>query len=102
VDVFSLGNIFYMLLMMELPFQELTAQDAAEKIKTGERPSFYEDVWDSPDPYIQALKSAMIMCHHHNATQRATARQVETFLKDQLLIIGPGSSRSRVGAVRAT
>jgi serine/threonine protein kinase len=84
VDVFSLGNIFYMLLMLELPFQGLPAKDAAEKIKTGERPSFYADVWDSPDPYIQALKSAMIMCHQHNVTERATARQVETFLQGKL------------------
>jgi hypothetical protein len=78
-----------MLLMLELPFQELSAKNAAEKIKTGVRPSFYEDVWDSPDPYIQTLKSAMIMCHHHNVTERATARQVETFLKDTLRALDP-------------
>lgn len=76
--------------MLELPFQDMKAKDAAEKIKAGERPSFYADVWDSPDPLIQALKSAMIMCHHHNVTERATARQVETFLKDTLKEYGPG------------
>lgn len=80
-----------MLLMLELPFQELSPRDAAEKIKTGERPSFYADVWDSQDPYIQALKSAMIMCHQHNVTERATSRQVVTFLQDKLREIGPES-----------
>ena len=70
--------------MQEWPFRGVKAEDAAEKVKKGFRPSFYADIWNSADPADQALKTAMMMCHEHNATERSTARQVEAYLAERL------------------
>ena len=91
VDVFSLGYIFYMLLQTDEPFSDIEESKKAQAlILKGIRPSIYEDVWNSDDPAIQAIKTAMIMCHEHDPKKRATARQVEAYLKQKLEEIEPG------------
>ena len=80
VDVYSLGNIFYMLLQEEWPFQDMNETEAIQQIIIGARPSIDKAVWESQDPVDQALRQAMIVCHVQNATERVTARQVEAFL----------------------
>ena len=75
VDVYSLGNIFYMLLQEEWPFQDVeTDKEAQELVVNGVRPSFDEAVWNSTDAVDLALKEAMILCHQQNVTRRASAR----------------------------
>ena len=70
-----------MLLQEEWPFQDIESDsEAQELVIKGVRPSFDEAVWKSTDFIDQALKEAMIMCHQQNATIRASARQVESFL----------------------
>ena len=90
VDVYSLGNTFYMLLQQEWPFTGIKSKKAHSLVKKGERPSIYKDVWNSPDPIIQALKEAMIMCHEQDPTERSSAREVEVFLKKKLEEFDPG------------
>ena len=80
VDVYALGNIFYMLLQGDWPFYDVPQQVAMELVKNGTRPSVYADIWFSTDPVDVALKEAMIMCHEQNATERATARTIEEYL----------------------
>lgn len=80
MDVYALGNIFYMLLQGDWPFYDVPQQVAMELVKNGTRPSVYADIWFSTDPVDVALKEAMIMCHEQNATERATARTVEEYL----------------------
>ena len=80
VDVYALGNIFYMLLQGDWPFYDVPQEMATELVKNGTRPSVYSDLWFSTDPVDIALKEAMIMCHEQNATERASARTVEQYL----------------------
>ncbi|GKY97761.1 hypothetical protein MPSEU_000734300 [Mayamaea pseudoterrestris] len=90
VDVYSFGNVLYTLLQKEFPFQDVRSKTARHQVKSGHRPSVYADVWNSTDPAIKAIKQAMIMCHVQNQTERASMRQVETFLRASLEAIDPG------------
>ena len=94
VDLYSLGNLFYILLQMEWPFREETTQKAQDMVKGGYRPSFYEDVWNSKDPYDQALKQGMLMCHEQEPENRSSAREVANYLKTQLEALHPGLLQS--------
>ena len=89
--MYSLGNIFYMLLEGEWPpFPDMSDDTAQELIKNGTRPSVYHDLWYSHDPIIEALKDAMIMCHEQNPEERASARSVEAFLMGKMRELDPG------------
>ena len=90
VDVYSFGNILYSLLQEELPFQDRKMKDVPDLVMEGVRPSIYYDVWNSTDPIVQALKEAMIMCHEGDPDERASALELETFLKQKLEEHDPG------------
>jgi hypothetical protein len=81
-------------LTLERAFYDVTEEAAQELVIQGKRPSpngnTAAQLWTSNDPVDLALKSAMDMCLTYNVTERATARQVETFLKTQLERIDPG------------
>ena len=91
VDVYSLGNIFYMLLQREWPFSDVTDAETKKLVKDGYRPSFDADIWNSTDPSDIALKEAMLMCHEQDPRERASARQVEKYLRKQLRKLYPDS-----------
>lgn len=84
-----------MLLQEEWPFLDMKPEKARNLIKEGYRPSFDAEIWNSTDPVDKALKEAMIMCHEQNPKERATARQVETFLKGKLRELDPTWSELR-------
>jgi hypothetical protein len=86
-----LGNIFYVLLMKQWPFKYYKEKKIAHAILDGERPFMFPDVQNSTDPIDRTLLEAMEMCFHQNPADRATARQVETFLKGKLRELDPGS-----------
>jgi len=94
VDVYSLGNVIYTLLMEEIPFHEQSSKKVRKVVMNGGRPAVYYDVWHSTDPIVQTLKEAMIMCHEQDPEDRATAREVETFLRRKLEEFDPGRLRS--------
>ena len=79
-----------MLLQMEWPFKDETTRDAQETVQGGGRPSFYQDVWNSPHPSDQALKQAMLLCHEQDPTNRSSAREVANYLQGQLERQHPG------------
>jgi hypothetical protein len=79
-----------MLLQGEWPFEDKSEKEAKVLVIDGKRPSFDEHIWNSTNPVDRALKKAMLMCHKQNVTDRASARQVEKFLKLQMLEIYPG------------
>lgn len=92
VDVYSLGNIYYMLLQKEWPFMDVDEKEARKLVKQGYRPSFDTEVWNSTDPVDQALKEAMFMCHEQEPEDRASAQQIETYLKEKLLELFPNTT----------
>lgn len=79
-----------MLLQGVEPFNELKSEEAIKLVVKGMRPTIYEDVWNSTDLVDQTLIEAMIMCHAQKPRDRATARQVETYLKTQMRKLDPG------------
>lgn len=90
VDIYSFGNILYMLLQGVWPFEDLDEKEAAQKVINGERPAIYVDVWNSTDPLIQTLKEAMILCHQQDPKERASAREIEKMLRGKLEEVDPG------------
>jgi hypothetical protein len=85
VDVYSLGNLFYMLLTGLYPFEDVEEEEDAQKqVMKGLRPTFPIEIWNATDPMIQDLKEAMFLCHEQDVKVRATARQVETVLLQSL------------------
>ena len=79
-----------MLLQGVEPFYELESKEAQKLVMKGVRPTIFENVWNSTDPVDQTLIEAMIMCHVHRPEDRATARQVEAYLKAQMQKLDPG------------
>jgi len=90
VDIYSLGNIFYMLLQEQWPFDDMKTEDAQEEVKNGNRPAIYEDIWNSTEPVNVALKHAMIRCHNQNSITRATAREIADYWRQTIEELDPG------------
>ncbi len=82
IDVYSLGNIFYVMLMKIFPFENYY-DDAPKKIKSGERASFDQSIINHPDPFVQTLYTATNKCWRHNPKDRPTAYEIQTFLTTQ-------------------
>ena len=91
VDVYSFGNILYVLLQLERPFKGVSSDEAMQMVMNGTRPTMHEDVWNSSDPITQTLIQAMKMCQEHSPHKRASAREVERFLKNAMKKYDPGT-----------
>jgi hypothetical protein len=76
--------------MKQWPFKYYNEKGIKRAINHGERPFMFPDVQNSTDPIDRTLLEAMEMCFHQNPADRATARQVEVFLKDKLRALDPG------------
>ena len=89
VDVYSLGNIFYALIMKEYPFEHDAGKKKAQQlIMEGKRPPISDRYTNSSDPFTQALIKAINMCWTHQPEQRASARDVEQYLDAELTRLG--------------
>mmetsp|Transcript_30317 Transcript_30317/g.44873 ORF Transcript_30317/g.44873 Transcript_30317/m.44873 type:complete len:85 (-) Transcript_30317:16-270(-) len=79
-----MGNIFYMLLTYSYPFENIDVKKAMKMVMNGKRPEVSREIMESTDPMNLALIKAMQMCHIHDPTKRATAREVSNFLTQEL------------------
>ena len=79
-----------MLLQGDWPFEDYETEEAQKLVADGVRPTIFKDVWNSKDPIDQTLKKAMLMCHAQEPRDRASAREVETYLKSQMQKLDPG------------
>lgn len=88
VDVYSMGNIFFMLMTRKWPWSKFREKEAKKAIKAGKHPSMPSSIKKSKDPVDKILMKAMKMAHRYDPTERASAREIETFLKEQASEIG--------------
>ena len=84
VDVYSMGNIFYVLLTKEWPFDDMKDKAAQHEVKHGRPPPISASIRNSTDPYTQALIKAAEMSWVYNPKERPSAREVESFLSQSL------------------
>ena len=80
VDVYSMGNIFYFLLVGEFPFAARSRDTVKRTLKEGKRQRIPDEYANSEDPMIQAVVEAIRMSWIQIPADRATARQVERHL----------------------
>lgn len=80
VDIYSIGNIFYVLLTEYWPFEGMEEKKAQEMILSGERPPVGAELLNSKDSSDVALIEAMRMCWEEDPIARATANDVKDYL----------------------
>lgn len=83
-----------MLLTRKWPWEELSEKEAKTRVKQGKRPSIPKSIRKSTDPVDKILMEAMTMSYKQDPKERATARQVETFLKGKLFELDPKAMES--------
>lgn len=84
VDVWSLGSILYHLLTGTKVWSDLKKNQAQDAVIQGKLPHVSERFLESSDPVDKLLLEAFHMCSIYEPSQRATAREVATILKNGL------------------
>jgi len=86
--VYSFGNILYHILTGVYPFEKQKSESVREQVIAGERPHIPISVINSTDPFDQAMVKAIQMCWIHDPKERASARQIQEFIIDELQRLG--------------
>ena len=89
-----MGNIFYVLLTKEWPFEGMKDKPAQHEVKKGRPPKFADTIRNSMDPYTQVLIKAAELCWTYDPVKRPSARQVESFLSRSLKAISKAKAES--------
>ena len=84
VSHLSMGNIFYTLVTQKWPFEALKESKAKRRVKRGERPLVEDKILSNNITETKVLLQAMNMCWTQDPKERATARQVENYLNEEL------------------
>jgi serine/threonine protein kinase len=84
VDIYSMGNVFYVLLTELWPFNDDESEDVERLVKAGKRPHIPKRLKESTDPAHEAIRKAIAMCWRQDPEIRATAKEVADFLLDKL------------------
>eukprot|EP00562_Extubocellulus_spinifer_P032839 CAMPEP_0178730000 /NCGR_PEP_ID=MMETSP0699-20121125/29279_1 /TAXON_ID=265572 /ORGANISM="Extubocellulus spinifer, Strain CCMP396" /LENGTH=582 /DNA_ID=CAMNT_0020381983 /DNA_START=93 /DNA_END=1841 /DNA_ORIENTATION=+ len=84
IDIYSMGNIFFSLLMDKWPYEELYKEKntavVSKLITKGKRDKLSKELLESADPIDVALRTAMEMCWEQDWKRRASARDVANYL----------------------
>lgn len=83
VDIYSMGNVFYVLLTSTWPWDGMKEEDAQKNVIEGKRPFVNASIIESTHPVDKALLKAMEMCHEQDPNQRASAEEVLQFLTNE-------------------
>jgi len=88
IDVYSMGNIFYSLLMGIKVFDGVKTKTAQKIVMNKGRPKLSSTLRNSKDPIDIALMKAMSMCQQQEPNNRATAAEVYSFLSSEAKKLG--------------
>lgn len=85
MDIWNMGNIFYLMLTGRPPFDGLDRFAVHDLIlKNHSNPKIPEDLLASPDPVHQTMIKAIKMCLNRVSKQRPEARYIANFLKSSM------------------
>ena len=94
IDVYSVGNILFSLLMDKWPYEDLYKEKNTEAVSKhivrGDRDALPTELLESTDPIDVAIRTAMDMCWIHDWRERPSAKDIAQFLLGE---------KSRVGIV---
>lgn len=105
VDVYSLGNVLYTILVQHHVWEALTTKEAQKMVKKGHVPPIPEDLLQKArqeDKNLGAILKAMAMCHETDPYKRASARSVAEVLQARLDEVDPGRLEKTLAAVRTS
>ena len=82
VDVWSLGSIIHHILTGNKVWKELKKNKAQQSVIDGKLPRISSVILNSTNPVDVLLTKARDMCYVYDPRERASARQVATFLHE--------------------
>jgi serine/threonine protein kinase len=94
VDVYSMGNIVFVLVTGKYPFEHLSRKQVKKVVGSGRRPDFGRHLEETNDSHIETLIAAAKMCWAQDPNDRATARQVQLFLQSRFAFLSRNASIS--------
>ena len=84
IDTYSMGNMFFSLLMGEDPFEKEYDKGGSKRVtrmvKNGKRPQLSQDLLESKNPIVKVLREAMTRCHVHDWRERASSKEIAEML----------------------
>ena len=84
VDIYSLGNVFYTILTDEIPFDDVSSQQAVKDIKNGIRAKIPPRLSTSEDPVDIALRTVVEQTWRQEPESRPRARALADYLAKEL------------------
>ena len=84
IDVFSLGNVLYSILMRRDIYEDMNTKNVQKVVTDGVFISIPEEVKEEFSAMENAVVVAISMCHVKNVKERKTAMEVERYLLEKL------------------
>jgi serine/threonine protein kinase len=92
VDVFSLGHIFYRMIVGHEPWNKMekggrkpSSDELVRKVGAGVLPRIPPQIFESNDKELVAIRKAMMMCYTVDVSKRPTSKAIAKFLDDEWL-----------------
>ncbi len=81
-----MGNIFYVLITENDPFEEIADEKGdsfiKDLVKKGIRPKLNDEILKSSDPSVRAMVHAMGLCHAYDRKSRPLASTIRDYLQN--------------------
>lgn len=84
VDLWMMGNLLYLIMTDQYPFENYRFKDAAKRWIANERPPFPKYIESSTDPSFIAIKTALDRCWTYDWRERPSALSIATYLMKKL------------------
>eukprot|EP00536_Pseudo-nitzschia_multiseries_P003444 jgi/Psemu1/185890/e_gw1.53.102.1 len=93
VDVYSLGNVLYFLLVREEVWKRRSHKEIYELVKKGQRPKIPDKIYNSDGIFEQSMIRAMERAWIHKPEDRASALQVANIIKEGIKLLSKAAEQ---------